>query len=88
MNAIVSPLRFRPMPAFEVGQVWAAREPAFGAWTIVAITEHNETPVVAQAHHGGACSFTRDGQLSNHRSNPLDLVTLVSEAPDYATEVG
>ena len=69
-------------PVFRVGQVWATIEGPKDAWTIVAVSDHPDAPVIAQSRCGSVREFSLTGVFGGENSDPddLDLVTLISEA--------
>lgn len=86
---VVAPTRL----PFASGQVWRERKPVLSFrdehndWTIVAITQHSTSPVVAQDTNGCVREFGWSGRSGGDGCegiSDLDLVRLIKDCPDEA----
>ena len=69
-------------PGFRVGQVWRHRDAQGDTdwWTIVAITDHPQTPIVARHRSGVTSEYDANGIYgARDVASYLDLVTLVGD---------
>lgn len=71
------------MTTFAIGQVWEARGEkdifnTAATWKIIAITDHPESPIIAQADCGAAREYRANGCYGRSIGD-LDLVKLLED---------